>query len=376
MLPGLVIDHPHTNIIGPNDINWFSVKVPADADQATNILLFATAPVNLWFSRTVTITNAGDFELLTNSLGGLHVINITSTPRLVPGSTYYLGVENPNNFAVTNAVKVNFHLVPARFSIFSITQTNIAGSNGFLLTWFAPTNDQFHLQWTLSLAPAAWTNFNGVISDVAMAPTNGLFQYFDDGSQTGGFGPTRFYRLLLLTSPTNSAPFFRFTPALLTAITNTPFAFTNTATDWDIPTQTLTYSVTNTLAGTNLTINPTNGVIIWTPPAAQFGQTNFITTTVTDNGVPAESATNLIAVVVTARTVPSFSSITIVTNGVKFTWTAPASDQFQIQWTTNLAPIDWHLFPDIISSPTGNFSFVDTNMPLLLMKFYQLILLP
>jgi hypothetical protein len=33
------------------------------------------------------------------------------------------------------------------------------------------------------------------------------------------------------------------------------------------------------------------------------------------------------------------------------------------------------LFPNIITSATSNFGFVDTNTPLL-MKFYQLILLP
>ena len=100
------------------------------------------------------------------------------------------------------------------FSIFSIIYTNIGGSNGFLLTWFAPTNYQFHLQWTPLVLPTTWNNFNGVISDLAPnSPTNGLFQYFDDGSQTGGFGPTRFYRLLLLNSPSNTAPFFLTAPA-------------------------------------------------------------------------------------------------------------------------------------------------------------------
>jgi hypothetical protein len=29
-----------------------------------------------------------------------------------------------------------------------------------------------------------------------------------------------------------------------------------------------------------------------------------------------------------------------------------------------------------ITSTTGSFSFIDTNMPLMLMKFYELILLP
>jgi len=39
------------------------------------------------------------------------------------------------------------------------------------------------------------------------------------------------------------------------------------------------------------------------------------------------------------------------------------------------AAISWTLFPGIITSTNGLFTFTDTNLPLV-MKFYQLILLP
>ncbi len=378
VLPGLVDGQPQTNIVAPNGTNWFLVHVPVNADIATNFLLFATAPVNLWFSTNVppSTGNGTDFELLTNSTGGSHAINTSSAPFLVPGSRYFLGVQNPNSFGVTNAVKVKFHLIPT--VIYSITETNIAGANGFLITWFSPAGFQFHLQWTPGLAPANWINFNGVISDTTfIATANSEFQYFDDGSQTGGFGPTRFYRLLLLNSPTNTAPFFLNMPTLFNINPTNSFAYTNTAKDWDIPAQTLTYAVTNSLADTNVIINPNTGVITWTNvPLA--GATNIITTTVTDNGVPPKSAVSVFTVVASTNlmSLPSFGSIAIVANGVKFQWTAPTNEQFKVQWTTNLAPVNWHLFPDIITSTTGNFNFVDTNTPLLLMKFYELMLLP
>jgi len=334
--------------------------------------------VNLEFStnRPPSIGGLGDAELLTNSTIGSQVITPGSAPPLVPGGRYFLGVQNTNNFAVNYEVNVTFHLVP--LPIFSIVQTNLAGTNGFQITWFAPTNYQFHLQWTPLLAPAAWKNFNGVISDVSLQPGNGQFQYFDDGSQTGGFGATRFYRLLLLNSPTNTAPFFLNVPGFMAAPPSVPFVYTNAAADWDLPQQELTYFVTNTLAGTNVTINSSTGVIMWTPDPLLEGLTNFITTVVVDNGVPEKSATNEFAVVVTTNliTVPAFGSIAIVSNGVKFQWTAPTNDEFQIRWTTNLALPNWHLFPNTNTSTTGTFSFVDTNMPLLWMKFYQLILLP
>src|SRR2546421_206280 len=46
-------------------------------------------------------------------------------------------------------------------------------------------------------------------------------------------------------------------------------------------------------------INPANGVISWTPSEAQGPSTNVVSVSVTDNGVPALSATNSFTVTVT-----------------------------------------------------------------------------
>src|SRR2546421_5194723 len=45
-------------------------------------------------------------------------------------------------------------------------------------------------------------------------------------------------------------------------------------------------------------INPANGVISWTPSEAQGPSTNVVSVSVTDNGVPALSATNSFTVTV------------------------------------------------------------------------------
>src|SRR5207249_1170337 len=75
---------------------------------------------------------------------------------------------------------------------------------------------------------------------------------------------------------------------------------TNTATDSDLPANTLTYTLTvSDAAGavTNASISA-SGVITWTPTEAQGPNTNTFTTIVTDNGSPNLSATNTFAVVV------------------------------------------------------------------------------
>jgi hypothetical protein len=59
----------------------------------------------------------------------------------------------------------------------------------------------------------------------------------------------------------------------------------NTATDPDLPAQTLTYSL-DPGAPRGSTIDPVTGLFTWTPPRTYARTTNSITVRVTDNGVP------------------------------------------------------------------------------------------
>ncbi len=70
---------------------------------------------------------------------------------------------------------------------------------------------------------------------------------------------------------------------------------TNTATDGDIPANTLSYQLLGPPAGATIS---TNGVITWTPTEAQGPGVYTITTVVTDNGTPPLSATNSFSVTV------------------------------------------------------------------------------
>jgi hypothetical protein len=81
---------------------------------------------------------------------------------------------------------------------------------------------------------------------------------------------------------------------------------TNTATDSDAPANTLAYNLVNPPSGAAI---DTNGIITWTPTAAQTPSTAVITTIVTDNGVPARSATNsfTVSVVDTNAVISLFS---------------------------------------------------------------------
>ena len=76
----------------------------------------------------------------------------------------------------------------------------------------------------------------------------------------------------------------------------TQLVVTNTATDTNIPANTLTYSLLTNPP--NATIDA-SGIIRWTPTEAQGRSTNVFTTKVTDNGLPNLSATNSFTVIVT-----------------------------------------------------------------------------
>jgi len=74
---------------------------------ATNTLVSASGPVNLLFNQNVppTGTNAADFTLLSASTGGAGAptLSTNTTPPLVRGARYYLGVQNSGTSNVTAA---------------------------------------------------------------------------------------------------------------------------------------------------------------------------------------------------------------------------------------------------------------------------------
>jgi hypothetical protein len=57
---------PLTNVVAPNGTNWFAIVVPTNAVYATNILWFATLPVNIWYSTNLPPSTDTNCELLVN----------------------------------------------------------------------------------------------------------------------------------------------------------------------------------------------------------------------------------------------------------------------------------------------------------------------
>ncbi len=197
MDPPLTNGVPQTNSVPANGFAYYLVNVPTNAQLATNILLFAGAPVNVWFSQAgfPTGTNTGNYILLANSTGGKSLLSTISVPtNIVPGGTYYLGIQNPNSGPVNFAIEVDFYppppvpITPQVITIDSITYTNFGGTNGYLLKWQGPTNFQYEIQWTTNIGPlVAWSTVLNPVINTILTTTNGHFSWFDDGTLSGGF---------------------------------------------------------------------------------------------------------------------------------------------------------------------------------------------
>ncbi len=369
----VVGQQPQTNTVSANSINWLQVNVPATAEWATNILRFArNFPVNVLYTTNVPPETNNASVLLLNQRSGTSVLftNITTAPtNLVPGGTYYLGVQNTNNTAVTYALQVIFGYPPQFTFPMSIVYTNMGGTNGFLLTWYAPTNNYFKVQETPVLyAPPVWSTFNSVIAYTGPVTSgNGLFSFFDNGVQYP-FGPTRFYRLQLLQ------PNGLYLPSQSNYVVSVsePLTVTNTAFDSDTN-ATLIYSLTDFPSPATNGLIGTNGIITWTPGPADAGNAFTFTTIVTDNGLPPATATNAFTVFVLPA--PIITSATATPNSVILQWTASKNDVFGVEWTTNLTAGNWTLMSPSVTSTTGTFTFTDSTSQAAA-KFYRLVWLP
>ncbi len=124
----------------------------------------------------------------------------------------------------------------------------------------------------------------------------------------------------------NSAPVLT-VPGTQTINELVPFSVTLTATDSDLPAQTLSFALVSGPGG--VSVNATTGVLTWTPSETQGPSTNTITVRVTDNGAPAASATNSFTVIVNeVNTAPVLSSLVnrTIAEGATLTFTAVATD--------------------------------------------------
>jgi pectin methylesterase-like acyl-CoA thioesterase len=178
---------------------------------------------------------------------------------------------------------------------------------------------------------------------------------------------------LTVNPPPNTAPVFTApaSGANFTYNAGVNIAISCTATDADVPAQTLTYSL---LAGpTNAAVNSSSGNLTWRPLVAQGDSTNTVTVVVTDNGTPNLSATNSFTITVNPVTLPNLSSASVAGGQFSMSISGQVGPDYTVQVSTNLLE-GWTSIATNTPA-TIPFTFTDTNA-LPDVQFYRVLLGP
>jgi len=200
----------------------------------------------------------------------------------------------------------------------------------------------------------------------AQGPSSNLVEVIvtDDGSPV--LSATNTFSIIV--NEVNSAPSL---PAIAdrTIHAGQTLVFTNSATDSDLPANTLTYSLDPGAPGT-ASVGSTSGVFAWLTTAGDANTTNAITVRVTDDGTPAlDDSKSFTVTVVSAPT----ADITVAGNIVTITWTSIAGQTYRVQYKDNIDDTIWtNLAPDVTASGSTS-STTDTTTS---QRFYRVAVLP
>ncbi|MEI8291498.1 MAG: immunoglobulin domain-containing protein [Verrucomicrobiota bacterium] len=167
------------------------------------------------------------------------------------------------------------------------------------------------------------------------------------------------------------------TPPLLAAISNqtvvagATLVVSNSASDADVPLQTLSFNLLSAPAGAS--INTNSGVFTWRPAIAQAPSTQAVGVVVSDSGVPVLSATQNFTVTVIRPANPTLSAASMTNGQLGFWITGDTGPDCTILSSTNLT--SWSpVFTT--NSPVLPFYWTDTNSPALPAGYYRVLLGP
>jgi arabinoxylan arabinofuranohydrolase len=290
-------------------------------------------------------------------------------------------IGNANGLINSNGVPQKRGFVMAQFSRFvrpGFNRIAVTNNGSVLVTAFRDTNSAAFaivaINWTgIPLTPTFnLTNFPTVASVTPWMTSTGLSLAIQPNIavSSAGFSYTLpGLSVVTFVGQTNSPP-------VLAAVGNqtinagVTLNLTNTASDLDLPAQTLTFSLLNSPTNATLTVlNSTNALVTWRPFVSQAGTTNLFAVKVADNGSPSLSATNNFTVTVNPlSSQPSFSSILAAGNSFNLAIAGPTGPDYTLLTSTNLS--DWQpLFTT--NSPVTPFTLTVTNQndPA---RFYQI----
>jgi hypothetical protein len=235
----------------------------------------------------------------------------------------------------------------------SVTFTVVAGGSGQLsYQWYYNTNTPIANATNAFLTLANVQTTNAGIYSVVVSNTVNL---------------TNSAYALLTIMAANTAPTLAPVPDT-NIIAGVTLNITNVATDADVPSQTLTFSLLS--APGSASLGATSGVFSWRPLISQAGTTNLVTEKVTDNGTPNLSATQSFNVIVSAPAQPQTTNIVFNNGQFSLTITGDTGPDYIVLASTNLT--DW---AGIFTNPMP-FTWTDPAASNFSQRFYRIQLGP
>jgi glucuronoarabinoxylan endo-1,4-beta-xylanase len=318
------------------------------ASQIHSFLTYAEVNAwHYWWLASAWADNEGLTDNSGNPAKRMYVLGNYS--RFVRPGYYRIGVSN-NAFTSISAYKDTnsggFAIVAINPASTTITQIfNLANfpTVGSVTPWITSSNLSLACQSVVSIASSAFTYALPPLSVVTFV------------GQQQPTPPT----LMLVTSQTINA--------------GVTLAITNTATDTNLPSETLAFSLLNAPTNATLTsLNNTNAIFIWRPLVSQANTTNPIALKVINNGTSL-SATNSFTVIVNPLAQPTVSSITVSGRQASLVATGALGPDYTLWSSTNLT--NWKiLFTS--NSPATPVTLVDTNLNANPVRFYRIQLGP
>ena len=337
---------------------------------------------SLPLSYTLVVTNVNNNSAVTNaSISTNGVITWTPGQTQSPGTNVFTTVVSDGSLSATNNFTVTVTEVNSAPTLPAQSNLTISGLTSIVVTNTAgePNIHSVTAGYALTGPAGSAINPNGIISwtpSVAQVP--GVYTFTTVVSNSNPYDVVN-PQLSASNSFTVTVNAVHNGPSLptqsnLTINVLTPLVVTNTATDSDIPANTLGYQLT----GPTGSAIDTNGVITWTPLSAQGGTTNLFITVVTDNGVPPLSTTNSFEVIVNPAPVipPPVIQFIAVSNGVAVvTWSSVSNGIYRLQYIGGLGGTNWtDVPPDVqATGPTSTATNVTGNST---QQFYRVMVVP
>lgn len=166
-------------------------------------------------------------------------------------------------------------------------------------------------------------------------------------------------------------------PPVLSSIANrsvyvgTTLSFTASATDPDLPGQSLSYSLQGVVPP-GASIGSSSGVFQWTPASNQGPASYTLNVRVTDSGSPALSDTKSFTVAVLS--LPHIGSVSISSGVLTLQWDSYANRHYRVQTSTDLGSGVWLDVGDevVADSTTSSFSVIADGNP---QRFFRVLAL-